>query len=222
MTMNIHQNDTPLRDILYEFSLSLDEHELNSDLLDDFIRRFPSYSQELTDFAIELAAYALRPEPPTDAVDAAANPERRSPAVARAMSNFQNRLYALKRSESVATTHKVSQVESAVNPFATLDQKAIRAFAEQLPSNTTFVIKLRDRLIDPVTLSVGFIRRVSELLNISVDVVNDHFRAPTQLQVCAQFYKSEQKPLVGNRQSFEDAVRNSGLSEDQQRYLLSL
>jgi hypothetical protein len=37
-----------------------------------------------------------------------------------------------------------------------------------------------------------------------------------------QFFKADAKPAATTQQSFEEAVRNSGLTDEQQQHLLSL
>ena len=220
MTMSLTRSSLPLRDVLY--TLSLDERELSADLLDEFIRIYPEHAESLTNFAIELAVDALLADPVIEAAEAAIDPARRSPAVSRAMSRFQNRLYAAQQTASTAETQLSPDSSGASNPFTSLNQKEFRAFAKDLQSSTVFVAKLRDRQIELETMTEGFVRRVAELLKTSIDVVHAHFAAPMHSHLRMQFLKTDQKPVIGLRQAFADAVRSSDLTEDQQRHLLSL
>jgi hypothetical protein len=102
-----------------------------------------------------------------------------------------------------------------------LPRKEFRAFAERLNANGVFVGKLRDRQIDPATMTLGFQKRVADELGVPLNVVAAHFAAERVVSA-GQFYKAKDKPSTGARQTFEEAVRNSGLSEDQQRSLLEL
>jgi 1,4-alpha-glucan branching enzyme len=70
-------------------------------------------------------------------------------------------------------------------------------------------------------MSAGFKRRVADELNAPLDLVTAHFSAEAQIDR-RQFYKAEEKPEVSRKTSFEEAVRNSGLTEEQQRFLLTL
>jgi len=67
-----------------------------------------------------------------------------------------------------------------------------------------------------------FIKKVATVLNVATDALIAHFTEPMLAQSQPQFYKAEQKPEAATRQSFADAVRNSGLSPDQQHNLLKL
>lgn len=212
-------NPMPLNDVLYAFAL--DERELSAEVLDDFIYKYPEHAHALTDLAIELAVDSLRMDAVVES-EAVVDAAQCSPAVSRAMSRFQNRLYSAKRLTSEAATKAAPDAAGVVNPFASLDRRAFRELAEQLQSNTVFVGKLRDRQIEPATIPQGLMRRVAELLMIPVEWVVAHFAAPMGSQPRLQLLKADQKPVVVLRQNYEDAVRSSDLTEQQERYLLSL
>ncbi|MGX1199222.1 hypothetical protein [Parvibaculum sp. MBR-TMA-1.3b-4.2] len=205
-----------LREAFYVLSTAQDVPDAR--LLDDIVRQYPQFGQELTDFAIEVAVDALRGDRAVEAAEAAIDPTVVSPAVSRAMSHFQNRLHA---HTTRAPEVKSARVTDAVNPFAGLSRSEYRAFAARLNANAVFVGKLRDRQIDPATMTPGFQARVAEELTAPFDVVVAHFSA-RQAAPAGQFFKAEGKPATGTQQSFEEAVRNSGLSEVQQKFLLEL
>ena len=109
------------------------------------------------------------------------------------------------------------------NPFSDLGRGEFRALAERIGANTVLVAKLRDRQIDPKTISGAFCRHVSDELEVPVDLLTAHLEAsPTETRESRQFYKADRRPKQGGRQSFADAVRGSGLTDEQQRHLLSL
>ena len=85
--MNLTPSSAPLREVLYEFSLS--KRVPNAELLNDFVHRFPQYADRLTEFAIELAMDTLQPEPDAKT---AIDTSTMSPAVSRAISRFHRRL----------------------------------------------------------------------------------------------------------------------------------
>jgi len=220
MTSPLTANAPNLRGALYALSLAQDVPDAN--LLDRIVREYPQFADELTDFAIAIAIDALRGRASADA-EFRLDPAVASPAVARAMSRFQNRLYA----ETTASQHRERQVDrtagEVANPFASLSRQEFRAFAEKLGTNTVFVAKLRDRQIDASTMTPGFRRRVADGLKAPLDVVVAHFAgAQHAVSTHGRFCKADDKPTDGGRQSFADAVRSSGLTEEQQRALLAL
>ena len=216
--MNLTPSAAPLREVLYEFSLA--KRVPDAELLDDFVRRFPQYADRLTEFAIELAIDALRPEPEPDA-KAAIDPNHVSPAVSRAISRFHNRLYAVRQATKPTSNRAPSpEVADAPNPFAELSRAAFRALADGIGANTVFVAKLRDRQIEPDTIPGSFLQCLADALNTPLNLVTAYFAAPST-STSRQFYKADDKPDSNQRQSFVEAVKSSGLSNDQQHQLLS-
>jgi hypothetical protein len=212
--MNTIKAQTPLRDVLYAFSLAKAVPDV--ELLDDFVRRYPGYATEITDFAVEIAIDAPRGD-----IEVEESAPKITPAVSRAMSRFQNRLFELRQDERGDRGNFVTARSSAENPFYALDREGFRRLANQLNANVLFVAKLRDRVIDHHTMSAGFQKRVADELSVPLDVVIAHFAAQAEVRT-SQLYKSEQKPTVGIQQSFEEAVRSSGLAVEQQQTLLSM
>lgn len=202
-----------LRDALYQLSLA--KPVPDAELLDEFVRRYPEYTKTLTEFAIFLVLDGVgkTEDQPFESVSHAM-----SPAVSRAMSRFQNRLYAVKKAASVQASAAEQITE---NPFASLRRTELRAFAQRLSVTPVFVMKLRDRQILPDTMSQGFQRRVAEELKVPIELVIAHFAAQSEIQPSARF-KADRKPEAGTKQTFDEAVRSSGLTPEQQKYLLSL
>jgi hypothetical protein len=142
-----------------------------------------------------------------------------SPAVSRAISYFQNAVYEIEK-KSAAPLHSVPQTR---NLFADMDRARFRSVAGSLHANNTFMIKLRDRMIEPDSLTsrTGFCRKVAEEIGEPVDMVIAHFKG-AQVIARGQHFKSDEKPALSKRETFEEAVRNSGLTPEQQSYLLGL
>ena len=207
---------TPLRDAMYAMSLA--KPIPDAELLDDFVRRYPQHADALTDFAIELAIDALMDRDTEQ--DIPADPDAISPVVSRVMSQFENRLYE-RRQAQAATPPTRAAAASVANPFASLDRAGFRALASRIDVNTAVLSKLRDRLIDPVTIPKGFRTLVADEMDIPEEMLTAHLFAVPEVAQARQFYKAEGKPAVTARQSFEQAVQNSGLSDEHQRRLLS-
>lgn len=220
MTLTHSASPSGLRDALY--ALSIAKAVPDAALLDDMVRRYPQFGGELTDYAIAIAIDALRGDTVVEVAEATFDPMVLSPAVSRAMSRFQNRLHAVSESDNARPAATILSAPDPVNPFAALSRDEFRAFAGRLGANGVFVAKLRDRQIEPDTLTPGFRQRVAENLCAPLDVVVAHFAAAQGAGARAQFFKADGKPTNGGRQDFADAVRSSGLSEVQQRALLAL
>lgn len=220
MNETLNANPQNLREAFYALSDAQDVPDAS--LLDDMVRRYPEFGDELTEFAIALAVDALRGEHVIEAAEAALDPTLVSPAVSRAISHFQNRLYEVTVGAHATKAKRAPATSAdATNPFLALPRQEFRALAHRLNANAVFVGKLRDRQIDPRTMTPGFQRRVAEELKAPLEIVIAHFAA-SQPALARQFFKAESKPSTGGQQTFEEAVRNCGLTDAQQQALLGL
>jgi hypothetical protein len=212
MTSTPPRSPTPLRNVLYELALA--KPAPDAALVDEFVRHYPEYASDLTEYAIELAldAIAAHNEP----IDMPATTT--TPGVSRAMSRFHGRLHAVRKEIDAEAAEAAPAVE---NPFAKLNRPAMRALAQRLHANTVFVMKLRDRLITGDTMTEGFLRRIADELGVLLETVVAHFAAPAYVPRSAHF-KADTKPEAGEKQTFEEAVRSCGLTPEQQSSLLNL
>jgi hypothetical protein len=208
---------TSLRDAMYAMSLA--KAVPDADLLDEFARLYPQYADALTEFAIELAIDSLMHR--SDEEDVPADADAISSVVSRVMSQFENQLYE-RRQARVATPPARAATASVENPFATLDRPGFRALTSQLDVNSAFLSKLRDRTIEPISIPEAYCRYLAEEMDKDAEMMTAHLYAPQETVAAGrQLYKAEGKPAATARQSFEEAVKTSGLSEEQQRRLLS-
>ena len=224
MTQTPNTSAPTIGDALY--ALLLEKHIPDAEVLDDIVRRYPEHATQLTEFVIDLVLDGLH-----DTVVESGQASRDvddlgiSPAVSRAMSRFQNRLHSVKKADEAGAEHKSLAGEGieTFNPFERLNRAEFRNLEAELDANAVFVAKLRDRQIDPEEMTDGFREEVAEKLNVPTHVLVAHLAAP-EVGVSAgrQFFKAADKPSAGKRQSFEEAVRSSGLSERQQQRLMSL
>jgi hypothetical protein len=213
MNTEITRGAGSLEDALY--ALALVKPVPDAAVLDDLVRRHPKHAAALTDMAVELALDALA-DLDDDPVPAETSGTSR--AVANAMSRFHNRLYSVRTAERAAKAKAAAEVP---NPFASLDRAELRGFGGRLGANTVFAMKLRDRDIEHDTMTEGFRKHVADTAHAPLDVVVAHFAGQSAMAAHAH-YKADQKPVAGKKQSFEEAVRNSGLTPEQQAFLLSL
>lgn len=198
-----------LGDVLYDFALAMPVPDPN--VLDDYTRLYPEFADALTDFAVQRALDPAGEDDDDDGVPA----DTMSPAVARAVSHFQNLAFELEAAAGNAGP--------AVNPFASLSRQDFNAFAARLGGNQIFAIKIRDRQIEPDTIISrrGFCTLAADALGVPVGVMNAHMLAP-QTMAAHQRFKADEKPTLPRRETFEEAVRNSGLTAEQQKRLMEV
>ena len=210
MTNTLRNFPSQLEDALY--SLATAGRAPTATDLDELIRDYPKYADDLVEIIVELATEALVGDKDDDVVV----DETTSPAVSRAMSRFNNRLHEVKNRNE---TQKAAA--GTKNIFLSYNRADLETLAKALNANSLFVIKLRDRVIDPSTITIGFRQLLAEKCKATLDEVIAHLSGPRIAQA-ASFYKANQKPQVAGQQTFEEAVRQSGLTQPQQNYLLSL
>lgn len=215
-------SDASLEDVLYAFSI--EQGVPDAELLNEFVCRYPQYSEELADLAVALVLDAFGggledSEKFGQEVAAAIN----SPEVSRAVSRFHSKLHAARTANgSPDESEDSSALTNVRNPFADLSQTSFKALTERLGITTVFLMRLRDRVIAPSTIPEKFIRAVAEALDIAEDVVVAHLSSPPEAAPAgAEFYKSDKQPETVGQQTFEQAVHASGLSEEQQKRLMS-
>lgn len=216
MPMLSNRPTTSLEEVLYQFSFA--KPEPDAELIDEFVRRYPEYAAPITDLAVSIVLDAARGADEDAENDAEPSV---SQAVSLAMSRFQNRLYEVRRTKPAPQATVSAKAGPVENPFSTLDRAAFRALAARMHCNTVFLGMLRDRDIDPKTIRGGFTRRLAEEMSVPPELLAAHFAAE-QTVPHRQSYKADEKPRVGGKVSFDEAVRSCGLSEEQQAYLLGL
>ena len=224
MTQTLNTNAPSIADAFYV--LSLERRIPDAEVLDDIVRRYPEHATQMTEFVIDLVLDGLH-DTVTESEKANRDTDDQaiSPAVSRAMSRFQNRLYSVKKADEAGADHEslASEGIGTFNPFGGLNREEFRNLEAELDANAAFVAKLRDRQVDPEGMSNGFHKEVAEKLNVPTHVLVAHLAAPEiGVPASRQFFRAIDRPSAGKRQSFEEAVRSSGLSERQQQRLMSL
>jgi hypothetical protein len=198
-----------LDDVLHEMALT--SAKPDAKVLGDYLRRYPEYAAEIVDFAAELAAVAI-----AEGADGDVEPSTTgtSPAISRALSRLQNRLYEVKQEQAAGETPDIEL-------FAPFDRSQFRSLAAELGANARFLAKVRDRTIYPETIPRRFRERMADAMKTPEPVVFAYLAGPALIPA-QRYFLSEQKPEASLRQSFVDAVKSSGLTDEQQQHLLSL
>jgi hypothetical protein len=202
--VNAQANYEKLQEVLMQFST---EQTLPDErLLNVYVTRYPEFERELVECAAALVQdrLSLRGDAATDIVS--------DPVAERAISRFHSLRFA-----EQSTGQFDSNVVIAENPIARLDSNEYDALMGQLGVPSSFVRKLRDRLVIPSTIPDAFIRRLAILLKVSTSDLKAHFWAPQQLVRLAFVQSSASKE---ERQSFADALRSCGLDPEEVDRLL--
>jgi len=208
-------------DVLYRFALGYEHPDAR--LLDEFVRSYPEHADALTTLAIELALEQLEPEEPVVTEPAAIAAESAA-MVERAMSRFQNRLFevrsSVKGADVASASVRVDAYSSVREIFSSRTADELQVIIMKVGVSPLFFMRLRDRGIEADTIPEKFVRCLSEAMNEPEDAVWAHLSAPAQVSVRTRF-KSAVAPNAGRKITYQDAVRSSGLTLEQQAHLLA-
>lgn len=194
----------------------------DAELLETVVGRYPEFAAQITEFAVELTIDMLLNGGQDQEIPA--DLEEVSPMVGRAISNFENELFRRKQeTDTSGETAGMAPETKTADPFASMDRGNFRAFAAAIHANNLFAMKIRDRQINPATIPKRYLEMIAESLSISLSRLEEFLSLRTdRLTTGNQFFKADDKPNHNLQQSFDDAVSDSGMTDDQQSFLLGL
>ena len=195
MTKNQQQPDSDRDQALMEFALS--DQEPLSDRLALFISINPQYAASFARLARELEAFHASPE------------------TELTQSEASDQLLALQ------VAIQAVDVAGAADPIEMLSPAQLKGLAAHLNANSIFVTRLKDRLIDTAGMSEGFISAIAAVLSDSLENIRASLARPPQIAAGTAF-KAKGKPRAVPKQSFEEALKASGLTQEQQDKLREL
>ena len=148
-------------------------------------------------------------------------PDAVSPAVSRAMSQFQNRLFAVRKGQAAGSFARAASSPARIHSHLSTAKDFAR-LRSRINANTVLLAKLRDRQIDPATMPAEFCRRLAEEMDEPLENLAAHLSAPPEasgMHASSTNPKANRRSRRGNPST--EAVRGSGLSPEQRRRLLS-
>jgi hypothetical protein len=192
-----------LDDIIDEMVASSPEPSYTA--LAEWVRRYPQYERELTDFAV---AWSL-----VDRVPAAAEEVREDAASAH-----------MDRVRSLIKDYAPSAVESAAIRGLIAEGQAqglsARQLAEKSGLSVSLVTKLDRRLIQFASIPREVVSAIAEAINREAQTVARYLQGGALLAPSAS-YRAEEAPSLPEQQSFAEAVSADRMlsPEDRQRLL---
>lgn len=169
--------------------------------LEDYVRRYPRYAVELTDFVLYFHSVSRHlPKP--------------APVPARALSPAAQAALAQIRESAPDSAHGVVPIESLVKRGKAVGYNA-RQLAAAVGLSHDLLGKLESKAIAANTIPRTLIRRLSETLAAAPEAVAAYLGQSTPAQA-SQFFYSEQAPAQ-RQETFLDAVHVSTLDAAAQR-----
>ncbi len=202
MNRDPQTHEETLTDALNAFVASTEEPTAAD--LTAFIRRYPHFRQELTDFAVGWSQSRwLAPSTP-DPIDEEALIERAMGVVASVL-------------------ERQRQQEAAVDsppPRLALAGVSIQHLAELAGLSPALWRKLDRRLLHSIPTQV--VARVAEVMRLSTETIERYLSQPPALPANAS-YRAERAPQLSESEDFFDAVRGDlALDDERRRGLLAL
>ena len=184
----------------------------NLEVLKEWIRKYPQYQRELTDFTIAwIQMEELRPIN-RDKTD-------HDTLVLRAMSVVQN-LYRIGEQKSVPSQSAKNPIEKLVAEAETQGFSQDQ-FAAQLKLSVGLLWKLDRRLIKYSSIPVELIENIAGALRRGLQIVAEYFHRQPTLALNAS-YKAKRQPQVSEPTNFFDEVRSdTDLSNEDRAYWLA-
>lgn len=176
-----------------EFRLDRSPH------IEDYVRQYPQYTQELLEFAVYFHTVGLDAAEP-DQIPAA----ELSPAAQKALTQIRERRATVSIAPLVGLVKQGAQV--GYSP---------RKLADAVGLTTNLLGKLEARAIAVATIPPTLVRRLADTLNVTPEAVASYLGAARPGDAGA-FYYADQPPTQ-QQEPFLDAVQASALSPERKR-----
>jgi hypothetical protein len=208
--MNRSTHDQELEDVLdaYLSATGTPTHEA----LTAWVRRYPQYERELTEFTVDWSL--LRHLPPATGTASVVE----ATLVARGMETLRPLLGAVAQEQATS---------DGAEPLASLVGEAQRrglpvsALAQRAGLSVPLVLKLDRRLIRAATLPAQVVQSVAAAIGRDLATVSSYLQGAPRLAQNAS-YHAGQAPTLAGQEDFADAVRGDlTLTEEQRNHLLA-
>lgn len=224
MTPMTHQQNAQFQNAINELAMS--DRLPDAAQIEAAIQNCPEFATEITEFAIELAMEMLFEDDAEIAVTE--DVKGVSPMVSRALSVFENELFNSRQADAssniaVPESKSVSVTAQGGDPFAKMDRGEFLNFGKTINANNVFAAKVRDKQIIGATYPREFLKLLAKGLRESLEYVAEYVGSALSPSPRAnEFFKADLRPDQTMQQRFEDAVKDCGLSQEQQCFLLNL
>lgn len=180
--------------------------------LTEWIRRYPHFERDLTDFVVDWSLMRhLPPSSETEEVD-------EKTLVLRAMSIVENKLHAIGKRERLEESGASGLLAEGRRRGMSLAQIAKRCNLSE------GIVRMLDlRLIDPASVHPRVTEQVYRALGASAEYVAALLQGPMRPAAGAYYRATKSPKLPGKQMNFFDAVRaDREMDEEQRAYWLAL
>lgn len=186
-------NSSPtLEDVLDAFAI---EPETDSSTLQRYLRDYPQFAERLIDLSQELSREPF---------------ERRGPLAAEDMAKI----------DAAWSRHFAAAPVPIPDPLATLSVENLRELSRALQVPRQVITAFRERKVDVASVPCFFLTRFAAGLKVRVEQLVDALSLPPAPQF-ARSYKSDVKPGVPTRATFEQILREAGVPDEERAKLMA-
>ena len=204
-----NRNAPTLDDVFNTFVAENDKPTAEN--LQEWVKRYPQYRQELIDFATVWAEQLVLPPAPE------LTPEVEKALIDRTMSHVLNMAYE-RDLQTKQRTENDDTVRSLIGEAQRAGMNA-QELASACGLDLALISKLNDRQIKSETIPLELVRLLGQLLLKPIADIAAYLARPSQAVEGKAFF-SRGKPTSVAQQSFVNAVRSSSLSErEKERWL---
>ena len=111
------------------------------------------------------------------------------------------------------------EAQTVVNPFARFRGREFVRLVKTLNVSHSFLTAFRDGLVSATSIPEPFLRRLAHATGSTVDNLLTLFSS-LQLDLTGRAFKSDQKPAHQGQKTFEELIRISDMTDEQQQILL--
>jgi hypothetical protein len=162
--------------------------------LQRYLREYPEFAAQLVDLSQEIFRFSIQDERPLPVED-------------------QMRI------DSAWSRIHSTPSKATADPFATLSVPQLREMAQTLKVPRQVITAFRERTVIAASVPKHFLARIAGLVGSSVPTLLDTLALPPQPLV--RSYKADSKPTTAARVTFEQLLRDGGLSDEQIELLLA-
>ena len=188
--MTISPSKLSCDQVLESFAM---ESDTSGQTLQKYLQEYPEYATQLVDLSLEIFRFSILDETPLSEED-------------------QTRI------DSAWNLIRYTQSEIATDPIAKLSVPKLREIAHSLNEPRQVITAYRERTVIVTSVPMQFLVQFAGLVDISIQEFLNALALPPQS--LARNYKADVKPTQAVQVTFEQLLRDAGMSDEQIELLL--
>lgn len=169
------------------------EPHADGKVLQRYLREYPEYTLQLVDLSQEIYRFCTQDETPL---------------------SVEDRIYI----DSAWSRIQSAPSKVVTDPLANLSVPKLREIAEVLDVPRQVIMAFRERTVIVTSIPTRFLTRLADLVDSNFNILRDNLALSPQS--LSRSYKADGKPAEAVQVTFEQLLRDAGLSDEQIERLL--